>query len=312
MDRRHALQLIAGSAAGLATATMAGTTVAEAAPATGLILPETDLVTTSGLVIPGAVGSASLAPKRFRQDAACRAAIGRVRRGRGVTFGVGIHDSMSGRVFIHDPYAAWEMASTVKVDLLLGVLRRAQAADRPLTARERRLARSMIISSDNPAASRLWAANGGAAGMRRLWRRIGLDDMRPGARGRWGLTRTSVRNRLRLLGILVDGHPAIDAVRANEVIWLMRDVRSGQRWGVQGAARAGEMCELKNGWLPRSADRRRWIVNTMGRVHGRFPRAPGGRVDLRMVVFSRGHASLSAGAVFTEEVLKVARRTLRV
>lgn len=289
LDRRDALRLLSGGALGAALAGAAGAG------------------TASGLS-----PTAAAPPGRFPAEAACLSAIRQLPMGRGVTYGVGVHDSVSGRRFVYDPYGAWEMASTVKVDLLLGVLRRAQAADRPLSARERALARTMIISSDNRAASRLWAANGGAAGMLRLWQRIGLDDMRPGANNSWGLTRTSVRSRLRMLDILVDGHPAIDSVRANEVVWLMRDVGSGQRWGVGGAAHWGEMSEIKNGWLPRSSEGRRWIVNTTGRVHARVDSAPQGRIDVRMVVLSRGHASLSAGVTFAERVLRTARRLLGV
>lgn len=292
---------MSGGAVGAAFASVAG-----AAPATAFPL---QAAPTAGL--PGEPADV-LPPGRFPAEAACLGAIRRVPRGRGVTFGVGLHDAVSRRRFVYDPYGAWEMASTVKVDLLLGVLRRAQVNDRPLSSRERALARTMIISSDNRAASRLWAANGGAEGMLRLWRRIGLDDMRPGANGSWGLTRTSIRSRLRMLEILVDGHPAIDAVRANEVVWLMRDVAAGQRWGVGGAARWGEMSEIKNGWLPRSTDRRRWIINSTGRVHARVRSAPKGRVDLRMVVFSRGHTSMRAGVDFSEAVLRAARRSLGV
>lgn len=300
LDRRTALQLLSGGALGAALMPVAGASSAAALPLG---------VSAAAAGIESGLPSG---PGRFRAEAACRAAIRRVPRGPHVSFGVGVHDAVSGRRFIHDPSGAWEMASTVKIDLLLATLRRAQLADRSLTDHERALARSMIVSSSNQAASRVWAANGGAEGMMRLWRRIGLDDMRPGTRGRWGLTRTSVRSRLRMLGILVDGHPAIDVKRANEILGLMRQTAADQRWGVGGARRRGELAEIKNGWLPRSTHDRRWIINTTGRVHARKPSAPGGRVDLRMVVLSRGHASMHTGVVHTEQVLQTARRTLGV
>lgn len=40
--------------------------------------------------------------------------------------------------------------------------------------------------------------------------------------------------------------------------------------------------------------------------------APKGRVDLRMAVFSRGHASMRAGIDFSEAVLRATRRSLDV
>ncbi|MBK7721924.1 MAG: hypothetical protein IPI32_06785 [Austwickia sp.] len=264
------------------------------------------------VVVPQTATSADAAPRRFAADAACRAALRRVSRAPGVTFGVGVHDAVSARRFLLDPTGSWEMASTVKVDLLLGLLRRAQVDRRGLTEAERSLATAMIVRSDNGAASRLWADNGGGAGMARLWRRLDVDGMRPGADGRWGLTRCSIDSRLQILQILVDGHPALNAARANEVVWLMKDVRADQRWGVGTVARSGEMTELKNGWLPRSSDGRRWIVNTTGRVHGRDRTAVKGRRDLRMAVFSRGHSSMSSGVEFVEEVLRTTRRSLAI
>ncbi len=304
------MQLLTGGVLGAAvTALPHGMLPTAPEPVHLLDLTEADIA----LAAATADAPASAVPRgKFATEAACRAAIRRLRRGAGVTYGVGVHDAVTGRRFIYDPVGSWEMASTVKVDLLLGVLRRARVADRPLTARELTLARAMIISSDNRAASRLWAANGGADGMLRLWRRFGLTGMRPGRGGSWGLSRTAIRDRLRLLEILVDGHAAIDAERANGVIVLMRDVRSGQRWGVGGVARAGEMVEVKNGWLPRSTDGRRWIINTAGRIHRRKASAPGGRIDIRLVVLSRGHASMPAGVDFVERVLATARRSLGV
>jgi beta-lactamase class A len=105
---------------------------------------------------------------------ALTAALGSVPRDAKVVFGIGVADARTGRRYVYDPSGPFEMASTVKVDLLTGVLVRAQRAGRDLTAAERARAATMIQVSDNAAADSLWGANGGAAGMRAIWGELGV------------------------------------------------------------------------------------------------------------------------------------------
>ena len=47
----------------------------------------------------------------------------------------------------------------------------------------------------------------------------------------------------------------------------MKNVVSGQNWGVSGGIPAGVSVALKNGWLPLSSDTD-WEINSIGRIKG--------------------------------------------
>ncbi len=239
----------------------------------------------------------------FPGESALLDALGGLNRGAKVAFGVGVEDGRTGRRFIHDPGGAHETASTVKVDLLVGLLMRAERAGRELTSSERRRTESMIRVSDNAAADALWAANSRAAGMSAMWDSLGMASMHPGPSGRWGLTTTSVEDRLRLLGVLVAGGSGLPAERAGYALSLMNEVTASQRWGVGAVAGPDEVASMKNGWLPRP--RQGWIVSTTGRLSGPT-------TDLRLAVLSHGHASQGAGIAFVEDALATARQQLGV
>lgn len=251
------------------------------------------------------VGPAQAAPGTFAGAEALTAALGAVPRDPKVVFGIGVVDGRTGRRFVHDPNGPHEMASTVKVDLLTGVVLRAQRAGRALTSGERARATSMIQASDNAAADALWAANGGAGGMGGIWNALGLTSMHPGPRGRWGLSSTSVEDRMRLLDLLVGGCAEIPAERTTYVLGLMSQVTPSQRWGVGGVARPGEAVAVKNGWLPRNTEGGRWIVSTTGRLTGP-------ETDLRLAGLSHGHRTQRDGITFLEAALAAARQHLGV
>jgi hypothetical protein len=67
-------------------------------------------------------------------------------------------------------------ASIVKLDILAALLLQRQDAGRLLTSAEQVLARSMITESDNDAASVLWQRIGGASGLAKANRRLGLRE----------------------------------------------------------------------------------------------------------------------------------------
>lgn len=230
-------------------------------------------------------------------------ALDEIDRGKKVEFGLGVVDARSGHAYVHDPIGSHEMASAVKVDLLVGLLMRAERAGRDLNPVEKSRAATMIRVSDNAAAEALWAANGRAAGMSAIWRSLGLSSLQPGRSGRWGLSRTSIDDRLRLLDVLAGGSPGLSGERAGYALQLMTEVTGSQRWGVGTVARRGEVVAVKNGWLPRPGGG--WIVSSTGRLHG--PSS-----DLRMAVLSRGHPTEAVGITFVEAVLAAARQHLDI
>ncbi|MGV9315544.1 serine hydrolase [Streptomyces sp. NPDC003691] len=174
-------------------------------------------------------------------------------------------------------------ASIVKVSVLAALLR----SGRPLDARQRALARDMIVRSDNDAATELWQALGGAPALDAAHARLGLTAT--SAHPAWGLTRTTARDQLTLLRS-VFREPGYAPLRE-----LMGLVRVDQAWGVSAAAGPGPGgWALKNGWMPMRATGL-WVVHSMGRAGGRL-----------VVALSDGHPSKEAGVARVEAAVRAA------
>ncbi|MET7715778.1 serine hydrolase [Streptomyces sp. NPDC005407] len=177
---------------------------------------------------------------------------------------------------------AYPSASIVKVSILAALL----LEGRPLTARERELARAMIVRSDNDAATALWETIGGAPGLDAAHARLGLAQTR--AETAWGLTRTTAADQLALMRAVFDGPYAY--LRA-----LMGQVVEGQDWGVSAA---GGAWALKNGWMP-MRETGLWVVHSVGRADGRL-----------IAVLSDGHETKKAGIACVEAAVREAVRRL--
>ncbi|MEU3860019.1 serine hydrolase [Streptomyces sp. NPDC028722] len=203
---------------------------------------------------------------------------------------------------IHGEDRAYDTASIVKVDILAALLLQAQDAGRQLTARERKLAEPMIRRSDNTAADTLWRQIGRASGLAAANRRLGLTATTGGPGNRWGLTRTTASDQVRLLRNVFDaGGPAPTALDADSrayVRTLMSRVLPEQSWGVSAAGAEGAGRILKNGWLERSTTGR-WDVNSVGEV------TVGGHRCL-VAVLTDGSASMSDGVALVERTARAA------
>ncbi len=202
-------------------------------------------------------------------------------------------------------------ASIVKLDILAALLLQRQDAGRLPTSAEQALTRRMITESDNDAASALWQRIGGASGLARANRRLGLRQTVPGSGRLWGLTRTTAADQIRLLtvvtgsgGVLVQAGVAgnvgvLKATQRAYAVRLMEQVDHEQAWGVSAAAGGGAKA-LKNGWLPYSRDGYRWLVNSIGRV------STGKGSTLLVAVLSRRSPSFSYGVATVERVSRLA------
>ncbi|GGW90580.1 hypothetical protein GCM10010353_02170 [Streptomyces chryseus] len=186
-------------------------------------------------------------------------------------------------------------ASVVKVGVLAALLLRAQDEGQRPGPAERAYAEAMIRRSDNDAASALWAAIGGPAGLDAAHARLGLTET--SADRAWGRTRTTARDQVALLRAVfddgdadADGPGVLDAHSRAYLTALMGQVVPGQDWGVSAAGRGAA---LKNGWMTRDATGL-WAVHSVGRV-----RAPDGRA-LLIAVLSEGHATKEAGIAVVE------------
>jgi hypothetical protein len=191
--------------------------------------------------------------------------------------------------------AGW---STVKVPLAVAAV--AGAGGRP-DAETRRLMRLALTASDNAAAEQLWADLGepraAAAQVQAVLRSGGDGDtvvqsrrVRPGFTA-FGQTSWSLANQAAFMA-------ALPCVRhSDEVLALMGEVQSDQRWGI-GAA--GLPSQFKGGWGP--GLRGGYLVRQMGIL----TLANGARIGLAIASepadgrFETGTANLTALAKWAE------------
>jgi beta-lactamase class A len=212
---------------------------------------------------------------------------------------------------VQDPYlgiGCWyregrhfDSASAVKATILGALLRKAQAQDRGLTARERRLAWRMITESDNGAATALWDD----VGMYRLGRFLRLAGMRQtilGRNGYWGLTRITAHDELILLRHLLQPNPVLTRAARRYELHLMARVVPAQRWGVPAGVPDTFTVHVKNGWAPLPPVPG-WFVNSVGC----FTHSDR---NYSVVVLTQGNPSMQYGVATVEDVAEVINRGL--
>lgn len=217
---------------------------------------------------------------------------------------VAVHERLTGTDYDYDPDDVFETASVAKVALLVTLLTQAQGEDRRLTVEEQNLARRAIEYSDNDAADGLWADVGGAVPVARVLHGLHLKHTEVLDALGWGLTRTTARDQVRLLSALTGDAGDLSEDRRTYALDLMSHVAPEQAWGVSAAARyPGDEVALKNGWLNRTTDGGRWIINSIGRVQ------TGGR-DFLIAVMSNHHLSSAAGIPVVERAARTTARAL--
>jgi Beta-lactamase enzyme family len=197
-----------------------------------------------------------------------------------------VYDVRTGRSWSLGTGPPQAEASVVKLDILETLLAAHSGAGRSgaghsgagLGPADQDLARAMIEDSDNDAATSLWEAAGGAAGVSAFNGRAGLTSTTPSlcvscagfAWPGWGLTTTRPADQLALLKQLVvpGSRPLLSDTQRSYMLSLMERVAPGQRWGVSGGVPSGVTVALKNGWLPLNAASTDWQVNSVGWVSG--------------------------------------------
>ncbi|MEU8569855.1 serine hydrolase [Streptomyces pathocidini] len=208
-----------------------------------------------------------------------------------------IQDS-EGRIrCVHNGARRFVTASMVKVDILACLLLRRQDTG-GMTEKERRASSTMIRDSDNHAASELWNDIGRGPGFRDCLNTFGLRQTEPGPHGYWGLTTTTVSDRIRMLSVLTRQDSPLRPDSRRAVLELMTGITSSQRWGISAAADEGTSPALKNGWLRRDTDRS-WVVNSFGWIQSE------GR-HLMVAALCDGQPSLATGISTIEKTVRAA------
>ncbi len=217
-------------------------------------------------------------------------------------FSVAVLDRKTGQRYSFRGTERYETASVVKVEVLACLLLTAQDDDRDLTANELAQAKRMIRLSDNDATTALFRSLGRQSGISACNKRFGLKQTT--VNSAWGLTRTTVDDQVRLLSELVDVKGPLDADSRKLAFTLMNTVDAAQDWGVPAAAKTGEKFTVKNGWLPRSTENNRWIINSVGRITG-------GDTDVSIAVLSHNNGTMDGGISVVEKATKLTRQYLK-
>jgi hypothetical protein len=207
--------------------------------------------------------------------------------------GAGITCSLSGT-------SHFDSASIVKVTILGAMLRKALDQHRYLTGNETTLLRAMITSSDNNAASTLWARLGHSY-LQHFLNLAGMRQTVLGPGGYWGLTQVTAHDEMLLLRLLLQSNPVLSSNSRAYALGLMAQVTPSQRWGVPAGAPRTVAVHVKNGWLPLAAHG--WRINSIGGFTW-----PAGWYGI--VVLSMDNPSMPYGISTVEAIARAVHRDL--
>ena len=187
-----------------------------------------------------------------------------------------VYDVDSGQTWSIGQTAPQATASIVKLDILEALLVQRRLSGTGLSPSEDLLAREMIEDSDNLAATTLWDAAGGAAGIGKFNTTAGLTGTTPSPCVNcagfpwpgWGLTTTTATDQITLLRELVEPSALLTQPERGYILGLMENVLPAQRWGISGGVPDGATVAVKDGWLPLNNSDTDWQVNSIGWVSG--------------------------------------------
>ncbi len=236
-----------------------------AAPGTGRTSPARQLQATA----------AARVPPRHR-DPLAEAAASYI-SSRAGTVVAAVYDTTTGQTWRLGRGRPQAEASVVKLDVLETLLAQRGGSRSGLPAADQGLAQEMIEDSDNAAATSLWDAVGGAAGIRAFNALAGLAGTSPSSCVQcpgfpwpgWGLTTTTPTDQLSLLRELVEPNALLTGTERSYALSLMENVTPAQRWGISGGVPRQVSVALKNGWLPLNSTDSDWQINSIGRISGR-------------------------------------------
>ncbi len=194
----------------------------------------------------------------------------------------------------------FDTASIVKVTILGAVLRRAEEEHRYLADAEADDLRLMITKSDNDAATRLWDSLG-LDRLQAFLRLAGMSDTVLATDRRWGLTRTTAADQMKLLDVYTSDLGVITPAARTYGLKLMSQVQADQRWGTPYGAPADVRVQVKNGWAALGGGG--WRVHSLGV----FTSADH---HYRMAVLTDGNAGKADGVDTIQRIAEVVHRHL--
>lgn len=268
---------------------------------------DTGTVSRRGLVLGGSAGltlgavgwaAAPAGAAGVDTRAQLTAALDRYMATRSGVAGLVLMDNRDGAYFSWRPRRQ-QTHSTIKVLILIALLRVAQERGRSLTSSQQSLASRMIRYSDNSATNALMNQVG-VSTCRRVAAQIGMRDtvVLGGTVFRsstwWGHSTSTTRDLVLMMNRLVYGGYLTRERRAY-ARGLMERVVSTQDWALGDGAPSGVRVQLKNGWGPRSDGYR---LNSVGQVYGR------GR-SYQLGLMSRSFAGYSYGQTTANRLCRI-------
>lgn len=174
-----------------------------------------------------------------------------------------LYDVTSGQTYVYNPGVREVTASMVKIDILAALLRECQVQHRALTSGESQLATSMIESSSNRAATKLWNDVGQLPPMSAFNQLVGFKQTVMS--WSWGEVETTPLDQLELLKtIALPNSILTDSSRAYESS-LMQNVDQTERFGLGDGPPPMATIGLKDGYYPEPVTG--WQINSAGYVH---------------------------------------------
>jgi beta-lactamase class A len=221
-----------------------------------------------------------------------------------------VFDARTKTTWLLNRRSVQDTASIVKVEIMAAVLHNAQLAGRPLPPSQAALMTKMIENSDNQAATTLLAGLGGASGLARFGKSIGLDHTTPSTLALipgtslpgWGLTTTTALDQVTLLSKFAYPNSTLSGAARRQGLRLMEHIEADQGWGVSSGTAAGTTVALKNGWVPIPPSNH-WQVNSIGWISGH------GR-DYVLAVLTDGNPSEAYGIATIEMISRAVYHSL--
>ncbi|MET9611825.1 serine hydrolase [Kitasatospora indigofera] len=197
---------------------------------------------------------------------------------------VALYDRRNGTACAYNEDRQQDAASIIKPVILGALLFHSKG---PLVGEDDALARKMITTSDNAAATALWKklsdlTNPAAPNpikVQEFLDRTGMKNTVLDKEGLWGLSQVTAADQLQLLKLftLNDGTeaPVLTKQARTYALDLMNQVQADQQWGAPAARAEKAIVHVKNGWMQRSNnpdvdpyDRLDWKVNSMAAFTG--------------------------------------------
>ncbi|MDN6187171.1 MAG: class A beta-lactamase-related serine hydrolase, partial [Tetragenococcus halophilus] len=152
-------------------------------------------------------------------------------------------------------------ASIAKVAIAMLLLHEKEEKQEDLTEEETDLLSSMIMHSDNEAATTILDSLGGYSSLQQLFDDLEMNDTKADEET-WGKTTTTTKDQIKLLQELYTPSRYLSEDSQEQIIDLMDQIDPDQSWGVYAGS---SDVTFKNGWLPDDINDE-WTVTSIGKV----------------------------------------------